>query len=94
MDRHTHGQVVTCTRRRSQIKYPKVAVGTHAAQYTGAVRTETSRIGARVRGQRCDTGVGIGIPDLDCAVPGRREERIFCNQVPVHGEDFARVFLP
>lgn len=44
--------------------------------------------------QRGDAGVGIGVPDLDCAVPRGREERVFGDEVPVHGEDFARVLLP
>lgn len=39
-------------------------------------------------------GVGIRVPDLDCAVPGGGQESVFSNEVPVYGEDFARVLLP
>jgi hypothetical protein len=58
------------------------------------VWTETRRVGTRVCGQCCYTGVGVGVPDLDAAVPGRGEERVFCDEVPVHGKDFARMLLP
>lgn len=36
----------------------------------------------------------IRIPDLHCPVPGRGEERVFRDEVPVHAEDFAGVFGP
>lgn len=55
---------------------------------------EAGRVGARMRGQRRDAGICIWIPDLDCAVPRRRQKRVFGNEVPVDGKDFARVLLP
>lgn len=47
-----------------------------------------------MRRQRGYTRIRIRVPDLDCAVPGRRQESVFCDEVPVYGEDFARVLLP
>jgi hypothetical protein len=58
------------------------------------MRTETRRVGTRMCRQRCYAGAGVGVPDLDCAVPGGGEKRVFGHEIPVYGEDFARVFLP
>lgn len=71
-----------------------MAIRTHAAEHTGVVRAERRRVSTRMRGQRRDTGVCIGVPDFDCAVPRRREKCVFGDEVPVDGKDFSRVLLP
>ena len=58
------------------------------------MRTKRRGIRAGMRGQRRDASVCIGVPDFDCAVPRRREEGVFCDEVPVDSEDFAGVLLP
>lgn len=94
VDRHAHGEVVACACGGAEIKDAQVAVRGDAAEYTGTVRAEGRAVGARVRGQGSQAGRGIWVPDLDCAVPRRGEERVFCDEVPVHSEDFARVLGP
>jgi hypothetical protein len=94
MYRYVHCEVVARTRGRPQIEDAHMAIGAYAAQYTGTVWTECGGIGTRVCGQRCYTRACIRVPNLDRAIPTTRQESVFGDEVPVHSEDFARVFLP
>lgn len=94
MNGETHCEMVTRTCGRAQIEDTEMAIRADAAEHTRVVRAKRRRIRAGMRGQRRDAGVCIWVPDFDCAVPRGREEGVFCDEVPVDGEDFARVLLP
>lgn len=55
---------------------------------------ELRAIRAGMSGQGSDGLIAGWIEDFYAAVPAGGEEGCFCEQVPVHAEDFARVLGP
>jgi hypothetical protein len=58
------------------------------------MRAEGGGIGAAVSREREEGLWAMRRPNADCAIPTAGAEAIFSDQVPIHTEDLAGMFLP
>lgn len=94
MDGDGQGQMVARTRRSPEVEDAEMRIPGHSRDNVGIVRREGGAVDAAVHGQSQETGLGLGIPDLDGAVPRGGQKGGLVAQIPMHGKDFAGVLAP